>query len=196
MTEHPSNLLPWYVNGSLTDAEQKLIETHLATCGTCQNEIVELGSLHVNVKRIESEAQPPGELGLARLKHRLRSEASVKVKSPRRWLKPVLAAACMMIVLQAGLIWDINNKNEQNMQLLSAPAVGDIQVRFTPHASEKQIRLLLQSIYGHIVDGPSALGIYHIRIESEKNRETALKLAIQTLREQSSVVSFASKEVK
>jgi anti-sigma factor RsiW len=195
MTEHPSEILPWYVNGSLNDAERELVKTHLATCAACQEEVVALESLQRNVKCMDSDAQSPGELGLARLKRRLRSETdTAETQSPRRWLRPTLAAACVMIVLQAGLIWNMNHESRQDMQLLSGPVAADIQVRFASHASEEQIRLLLQSIHGQIVDGPSALAIYHIRIESEKDRKQSVNLAIQTLRKRSAVVDFVAQE--
>ncbi len=33
-------LLPWYVNGTLTDQEIAAVESHLATCADCQCELV------------------------------------------------------------------------------------------------------------------------------------------------------------
>ncbi|MDQ6956168.1 MAG: hypothetical protein Q9M21_03125 [Mariprofundaceae bacterium] len=195
--EHPCKLLPWYVNGSLIDTERNSIESHITTCTTCQQEIAELEQLHAHVKHVGSKTLSPGELGLARLKQRIQSELSTTNKKTfHHWLKPARAAASIVIILQAGLMWNMDTQNNQKMQLLSGPSSADIQVIFTPNAAEAQIRALLQSIQAHIVDGPSAQGIYHIRIESEGNKKKELETAIQTLRKQGNVVHFVEKESK
>ena len=199
-SEHPSELLPWYVNGTLSDAERDSVASHVTTCESCQQEIAELKQLHARVKAIEEATQSPGELGLARLKRRIQSEASnthanINTRTSRHWwLRRALAAAGIIIVLQAGLMWNMESQNRQQMHLLSGTSSADIQVLFTPDAPEAQIRALLQSVHGHIVDGPGAQGIYHIRIESTDNRESELEMAIQTLRKQSDIVRFAAKE--
>ena len=193
--EHPSELLPWYVNGSLSDTEKGAIEAHIATCSQCRKEIDQLQQLHAQVKEIESTTQSPGELGLARLKRRIQSESiAINKKAPRRWTPTILAAATVLIVLQAGLIWNMNNQSKEQMQLLSGSTSADIQILFSPDASEEKIRALLLSVHGHIVDGPGAMGIYHIRIDANNERAEALKQAIETLRKQSDIVRFAERE--
>ena len=38
-------LLPWYVNGSLSTEETRKVEAHLKDCPTCQKELQEIKSL-------------------------------------------------------------------------------------------------------------------------------------------------------
>lgn len=194
---HPSDLLPWYVNGTLDDAGRKRIEAHLSGCAPCREKMKAIKRLRTCVKDIESQGQSPGELGLARLKRRIRSEAAMLTPRVRhRWLMPALAAAAIVIVAQAGLMLNMNSTNRQGMQLMSAPAAGDIQVRFAPDARAGQIESLLQSIHGHIVAGPGALGVYHIRISAGDSGKKDVEAAVQRLRAQNNVVQFVAREGK
>jgi len=197
MDSHPSDLLPWYANGTLDDAERRQVEAHLSDCPQCKEAITALKRLRTRVKDIELQGQSPGELGLVRLKRRIRSEtASAANSSRRRWLLPALAAAAIVIVAQAGLMLNINATNRQAMQLMSAPAAGDIQVRFAPDARAGQIASLLQSIHGQIVAGPGALGVYHIRISAGDSGKKDVEAAVQRLRVQKNVLQFVAREDK
>jgi len=194
---HPSELLPWYVNGTLDDAGRRQVEAHLSGCASCMEEVNVIERLRTCVKDVESQGQSPGELGLARLKRRIRSEAAMPAPRVRRhWLMPALAAAAIVIVAQAGLILNMKATNRQGMQLMSAPAAGDIQVRFAPGARAKQIESILQSVHGHIVAGPGALGVYHIRISAGDSGKKDVEAALQQLRAQNNVVQFVAREGK
>ncbi|KAB2867389.1 MAG: hypothetical protein F9K46_00445, partial [Anaerolineae bacterium] len=41
LNNHPRDLLPFYINGTLTDAEQTMIEAHLVVCPACQADLKE-----------------------------------------------------------------------------------------------------------------------------------------------------------
>jgi hypothetical protein len=45
-------LLPWYVNDSLSLAEKKLVEDHLKVCSRCQKELEEIKLLYSGVKEL------------------------------------------------------------------------------------------------------------------------------------------------
>jgi len=193
---HLLSLLPWYVNGTLSAAEREQVEAHIATCVLCKEETEALRKLREGIKAVESQGQTPGELGLARLKHHIHAENAAH--PARRWLMPALAAAAIIIVAQAGLMLNMDATHRQHMQLMSGPTKADIQVRLLPTARAEQIASLLQSIHGHIVDGPGALGIYHVRIETgvsgRKASETDIKNVVQQLRARNDVVQFVAGE--
>jgi hypothetical protein len=109
-----------------------------------------------------------------------------------RWRNLTAIAAAIVIRLQAGVI---------GYQLAQGPVTtasgGDgatLQIRFAPTASETAIRELLQQIDGSIVDGPGALGVYHVKIDgAEDNPATAAK-ALAALRARSDIVLQAEEE--
>lgn len=188
---HPSELLPWYVNGTLDKTDHSQIEQHLAQCQQCQEEVAYLQQLRAQIKAVEQQYSSPAELGLARLKQRIRVDN--KPTNARRWFIPALAAAAIVIIAQAGLL--LNTNSEGHMQLMSAPSQGQIQVRFVPDASAKGIAALLQSISGEIIQGPSALGIYHLHIDTSADNK-AIITAIQKLRKRSDIIAFVAEEDK
>lgn len=58
-TVHPAaTLLPWYLNGTLWEAERQRVAQHLTECQTCRSELEELTQLRRQVK--EAYADLPG----------------------------------------------------------------------------------------------------------------------------------------
>jgi hypothetical protein len=44
-------LIPWYVNGTLSTGEARQVAAHLAECGQCRDELAQLMLLNVEVRR-------------------------------------------------------------------------------------------------------------------------------------------------
>lgn len=44
-------LLPWYVNGSLSVEESRQVAAHVATCERCRDELVEMVRLRVEIRQ-------------------------------------------------------------------------------------------------------------------------------------------------
>lgn len=61
---HPTaSLLPFYLNGTLTEAERQEVDRHLVECESCRRELEEMRSLQVNVKSYFSTLpQPPADV--------------------------------------------------------------------------------------------------------------------------------------
>ena len=134
--EHPTELLPWYVNGTLDGEERAMVEKHLKECLACRNELEEMEALHVVVQAHASASNEssPGQAGLDRLLaalesvdpeesaqtgekvgERSRSETRL-LRFPserfRRWA-PALAAAAL-IVLVVGMQGLLRSNSESS----------------------------------------------------------------------------------
>jgi len=156
---HPDELLPWYANRSLAGAERDAVEAHLRECARCRAELEILGALREQVKR-SAPAQVADEVGLRRLLRAVRREAA----RPRRRFA-LAAAAAVVIVVQAGLIgWLATREAPFEPLGERAPAGVVLQLRFDPAATEAQIRALLEAHDAVMIDGPSALGVYRVRL--------------------------------
>lgn len=190
---HPTQLLPWYVNGTLKQAEQQRVQAHLDKCPQCKSEVLSLQQLQACTKQHWKAPYSPGALGLARI--RRLAQKSVR-RGPLRWIKPAIAmAAAVVIMVQAGmLLHQHRSSGESGLQLMSSTSKGDIQVRFSPSATNIQITSLLQSIRASVVDGPGALGIYHIKIKTDHLTEHSIKLAVHRLQAHPEIVLFAASE--
>ncbi len=56
---HPVTLLPWYQNGTLSDAERAEVSAHLESCADCRAELESLGDVRKQVHAaFESDAVP------------------------------------------------------------------------------------------------------------------------------------------
>jgi anti-sigma factor RsiW len=184
---HPDELLPWYANRSLAGAEHDAVEAHLRECARCRAELEFLGALREGVKR-SAPAQVADEVGLRRLLRDVRRERA----RPQRRMA-LAAAAALLIVVQAGLIGWLATR-EPAIEPLGerAPAGVVLQLRFDPAASEARIRALLQEHDAVVIDGPSALGVYRVRLNGVRSGdEQAAAKALAEFRAARGVIAQA-----
>lgn len=165
---HPDSLLPWYVNHTLDGVEREQVERHLAACARCRQEVASLERLRRHVQA--QETLPPMELGLKRLLRDVRAERGRRTSS---WWRGAAAAAVLVAVLQAGVLaslwWQPDSGIHPLGEASSEAAV--LQVRFDADATEARMRAVLQEIDAVLVDGPSAAGIYRLRLVGVQRQE-------------------------
>lgn len=194
-------LLPWYVNGTLAAEERRAVEAYLEESAHARDEVELLRQLRQQVKEQDFE-NSPGELGLQRLKREIKQDAEQqkgsadrmtgKVLTVASFWRPLAIAACLAIVVQAGVLVGMNSGliptgGDVKTTTGGAPAV--MQATFAPDATEQDIREVLQAAGASIADGPTALGIYHLRLVDPK--ATTVEEALATLRANDTVVTFA-----
>lgn len=170
-------LLPFYVNGSLNDAEVALVEQELANNQSLQQEVIFLQSLRKSVKEQELDSSP-GELGLKRLQKSV-SNASVSEKkqptSKNIW-RFMAVAACLVLVIQTVVV---NLESESTYTAAGGKTAtleegSVVSVTFAPNVSELIIRQLLIENNVAIIDGPSALGIYRLSVTGNPDKLVTL----------------------
>ncbi len=188
-SEHPHALLPWYVNRTLGGAERDQVESHLATCARCRDEVLFLEELRAQVQG--EEVTPPTELGLKRLLRDVKVERKLEVSS---WWRRAAAAAVVVVVIQAGWLADLYRQPSDTIRPLGDTAPDAVlQVRFAPDATEARIRTVLHEAEAVFVDGPSANSIYRLRLMAEPAGEEEITRHITRLRE-SGIVEHVARE--
>lgn len=167
---HPDELLPWYANGTLPPEKRDEVAAHLRGCDRCRGELAFLAGLRERVKASVG-ANVPDEIALKRL---LRETRRASTGPGITWLRPALAAAVVVIVMQAGLVAWLGTR-EPRIEPLGGPQHEGVvlQVRFDPAAPEARIRALLQESEATVIDGPGALGIYRVRLRNAKPGDAA-----------------------
>ncbi|GJL57014.1 MAG: hypothetical protein NPIRA02_41460 [Nitrospirales bacterium] len=196
-TIHPDELLPWLVNGTLEGAERQEVEQHLQSCQQCQQEIVLLQKMREQVKKASS--QTSDEVGLNRLLHEIRTQQNVNETQEAQqsgWWRTGLAIAAVLIMfIQAGLLIDTWYLSKPMVPLAGPHAQGRVlQVSFTPTATESQIREVLTDIHATFIDGPSSLGIYHIRLDPHTGDEPSLQQMIEQLRQHTTIIQHVAQD--
>lgn len=184
--QETQKLLPWYVNGTLDDAERAQVEAHLAACPECRAELDSELLLKTEVVGLPIEA---GESWAA-----LRRRIEESREAPRP-IKPLVVPArsgarrrpgrlAWIIAAQAAallLVTSIALKPEQVRPLpqyhtlgsAPAPLTGNVIVTFRPNASEQQMREALRAVDARLVDGPTDANAYVLFVPDDR-RDAAL----------------------
>jgi anti-sigma factor RsiW len=171
--EHRSaqDLLPWFVNGTLSAAEASSVARHLAHCERCQKDAAEQAEL----KASASAAEPCGDVdrGWAMLRSRIEAfpraparEAEGPTAAPwRRWLPLTVAIqgvfiVALLLVLVGGPLRD------ERYRALGAPVAVEANAVavFRSEATNEQMRDALHVVGARIVGGPTVTDAYLLRV--------------------------------
>ncbi|MFO7602841.1 MAG: zf-HC2 domain-containing protein [Gammaproteobacteria bacterium] len=191
-THHPEDLLPWYVNGSLDAAEQQQVEAHLLTCTVCQREVALLRQMRHQVQ--ENIETPATEFAWQRLRRDMRATGAAAPQWRQAWRPAMAAAAALVIVIQSVLLFHPDGEGRYDL-------AGDghtgvlLQVKFNPEATEQAMRTTLQQVRAEIVAGPSASGVYRIRLlDGAKASAEEQQEALATLRGHRHVIDYLQRD--
>ena len=197
--EEIQELLPFYVNGSLSAEEKTLVESYLKEDPSLQSEVDFIKALGSAIKDIPQE-QSPGEFGLKRLQRDIKKEkaqTSATVKTVSKpislWRNMAIAAGLALILQTAYMVNDKTGGGKlipaggENTISISGPV---LTVTFVPTATEESIRNLLVEHDLRIIDGPSALGIYRLTTDGDITK------AINALKNNKDKVESVQKEAK
>lgn len=172
--EHIEFLLPFYLNGTLSDNEKEAVEEALEQSVALREELAFLQQIQSDVKSYEPAQTSPGELGLKRLQRQINSQANT-AGNTTKWRFVAIAASCLL-VLQTTLI-GLSPSTELYLPAGGKPTTIAVnktifRVAFDPMATEASIRSLLLDLDAQIIEGPSAIGLYVV--STEQTEEDAL----------------------
>jgi hypothetical protein len=193
-------LLPFYVNGTLNDADRAWVDDYLREHPGAAAELRWYESLRTRL--VEDAPAVSSEVGMDRALHRMRTEGPTphlprRPAAPPWWerardflasvvpqpvLRPALAAAVAVVALQALVIVQMAGEVDESTQLRSVPGTAVeqgpyVKLNFKPEAREADIRMLLVEVQGSLAAGPGQLGDYYVRVPAAR-----LEAARQALR--------------
>ena len=183
-------LLPWYVNGTLSSSERLDVDRHLKWCTECRAEM----ALLRNVARFERSAVAapvtPHPARLTSLLRRIEEGERGWVRGARSWIggiwSPasgvpsgvwlVVAVQTLLVVAVAAFFFaDRIPSPEPAYRTLTDPAptfVGaapqllTLRVVFAASLSAEEIRRWLEEHEAEILNGPSRIGVYTIGVDA------------------------------
>ncbi len=179
-TQHPDELLAWYVNGTLTKNERQQVESHLHTCTQCQNEVKLLQTLYQEVRN--EKITGPGDLSRKRLMKSI--QKSKPVTEGRKWWEQWLAAAAVIIIAVQSIVIIDNpgtgptkhpDTNTVELPALSM-VISDIKIRFNKTARINDINKLLLSVDTSISAGPDENNFYYLDVRRFTAKEHPQKI--------------------
>lgn len=200
-TNRFDELLPFYVNGTLAEADREWVDAYLREHPQAAAELESCRTLQTRIR-----ADVPAvssEVGLERAIARIRREGPApqlvrRAAPPSRWerlsqwlstlvpqpvLKPAFAAALAVVAVQGVVIVQmVAERDDESSLIRSMPPAGVVEpgpylkVNFRSDAREADIRLLLVEVHGSLAAGPGQLGDYYVRVPASMADAVAGKL--------------------
>jgi anti-sigma factor RsiW len=171
--------LPWFVNGTLEEAELAAVEQHLRDCARCRREVDLLKQLQAVCAIAEPipDATPSysrlneriaGRRRLSSFQDRMRRLFRPWQRAPA-WAKWAIAAEFAGIVMIAVKVTMPITEPAGLYQTLGAPGArtvrgGTVAVEFVPETTESELRRILQSVGARVVDGPTESNAYVLEV--------------------------------
>ena len=180
-------LLPWYVNGTLSSEERSQVDAHVATCRACDHERARCENLTLAVKAQEQATWAPTPKHFASVlahvearepKHKVEFDWRARLNkftawfqgSPRSMRFAFAFQGALVLTLAGALVLQAQYSAPRMYETLSRADSevnsSQVQVRmvFAEKTSEKELRELLRGIGASIVDGPSSVGVYTVQM--------------------------------
>jgi len=181
------DLLPWFVNGTLSAAQIEPLEAHLRECVACTEELSQQRELRDRLReqaRIGDAVLLAPQAGWQKMADRLDVEmgetggAQRRMQARRRVLAGRLAASLAIVSivgLSAALVWqgrENAQRAEPRYQTLttevpSAGSGGQLRIVFAREVAVNDAAALLHAIPAQIIGGPSEAGVYTVALQNE-----------------------------
>ncbi len=162
-------LLPFFINGTLSEIENARLMRHVGSCASCHAELNEQRRL-MDLMRAAPKPTGDAQAAWARLERALDAESHTRTQG--RWVRPtwmwslgLAAAAAMVLLLTPMVLIDPDSRTNDYRTLTSATpdsvtGSGTIRAVFVPQATVGDIENLLDRVRCQIVSGPSPRGVY------------------------------------
>jgi len=185
-TERFNELLPWYVNGTLSDEDRGWVERHLAEHPDARAELDWYHSLQSRMQ--ENTPAVPATIGLAKVMRLIQGDRPTISERISAFfgdfgMRPAMAlAGFALVAVQGGVIFSLMmdaREDQSEIRALKATRVEEgpmLKLNFAPDAKEADIRHLLMSVNGYLAGGPGQLGDYYVRVPAGKEAAIAEQL--------------------
>jgi putative zinc finger protein len=199
-------MLPWYVNDTLSASQTSQVEAHLTYCSACRRELERCRNIQGAIKsrreewtpsarhfaevvaQIERVCTPPRRSGWQAWHHWYQKVRALFAGTPGPIRLTLAFQGALVVVLAGALVLLTAAPPPSVYETLSREtdtAAGNgmkLRLVFADDMTEKELRGLLEQIGGNIVQGPSSVGAYTIRLASAAPATERVKQILDTCR--------------
>jgi anti-sigma factor RsiW len=190
-------LLPWFVNGRLSEADCQRVDAHLRVCEACTAELAAQQRIY-GVMSVDAGVERMPVAGLNRLRTRIESldEAAPAPAAPdaaahsaapagsrfRQRRGAIAASIAMMAVgALAALLWNQHERRIAPAKYYTVtttaqqPADTVIRAVFAPTVTLSELQGLLDEAHLKIVSGPTEAGVYSLSMSGSQSVDWSLQ---------------------
>jgi anti-sigma factor RsiW len=190
-------LLPWFVNGRLSETDRQRVDAHLRVCEACTDELAAQQRIY-SVMSVEAGVERMPVAGLNRLRTRIESlddavpgpaarDEAARSEAPAgsslRQRRSAIAASIAMTAVGAlaALLW---NQHERRIApanyytvTTTAPQPANTAIRavFAPTVTLSELQELLDDAHLKIVSGPTEAGVYSLAMSGSPSADWSLQ---------------------
>lgn len=186
-----TELLPWYVNGTLSETDRAWVDNYLREHPESRAELDFYQALKADLH--DNAPKVPSTIGLAKTLQLVGADRPTLRERVHGFfagfgLRPALAMGLVAVVaLQgaviAGLWGGRADDDAGSMRAGRTVAAEDgpvLKLNFSAEAKEADLRFALLAVQGTIVGGPGQLGDYYVRVPAGKEQAALAKLRGQS----------------
>ncbi|PSJ17952.1 hypothetical protein C7H79_05385 [Nitrosomonas supralitoralis] len=206
------DLLPWYINQSLGPVEHAIVKNHIKTCITCRIELNQQEQVFKEIQQADL-LQQVSQASFAQLKKRIETQPELcsekQYTAPKSdliffpfqirflgFVKYTALAASLLLLASPFLLHSLFVQPEMAGSYRTLAAATEstdntsniVRIVFADHPDTEQIDVIVNSVSGHIVKGPSPNGVYEVQIGNHQTDSQQVNDAILRLRDHSSVI--------
>lgn len=187
------DLIPHYVNGSLSGKERQRFENGIEKFPALQQELVEFSEIKSVYDEMKNEIPQPSDRIFRSVMNRIKVDERVVsisgsweiIERLRRFfggifISPRISWGVVAVQLAVILMLVISfPKDNRYTTLTSGPIQQEDRVRinvvFNEESTEKEIRKILNGAEAMIVNGPTQEGLYTIEVSKDRDIDQLLK---------------------
>ena len=185
-------LLPWHVNGRLSEPDSRRVEAHLRVCGACRDECAAQRQIYQVIAADTAVEQMP-TAGLNKLRQRIeRTPVAAAAEQPPPQTRPAhgrrpraaaiaasLVAVTAAVSIPATLHWQAQRQAgpPAYYTVTAAPvaqAGAVIRAVFAPTVTLSELQSLLDDAHLRIVSGPTEAGVYSLAMSGPQSIDWSL----------------------
>jgi anti-sigma factor RsiW len=171
-----TQLLPWFVNGTLDEVQRLTLERHLAECATCRADLALEREVHASMTAATPIEYIPAA-SLQRLRARLDAqsdEGALRSGSGGipAWRWPAAMAACVGVLALALSVIAVDRRDHEERNSAASyhtvtsareTVPGEVvRAVFAPNITLVELQALLDEAQLRIVGGPTEAGVYSL----------------------------------
>ena len=190
-------LLPWFVNGRLSEVDRQRVDAHLRVCEACTDELAAQRRIY-GVMSVDAGLERMPVAGLNRLRMRIESledavpapaapDEAARSEAPAgsslRQRRSVIAA-CIAMTAVGALAASLWSQHERRIApanyytvttTAQQPANTAIRAVFAPTVTLSELQELLDDAHLKIVSGPTEAGVYSLAMSGSPSVDWSLR---------------------